>query len=455
MSNTVILNDKQLFTLKEMVDEISVNPSDGVDGSANIMEVRAEVDEYEIGDEGSNPPLGGNTYHAADVNENLEYEVDSSEVNLSSFKKRDTLAPSLWNDGELDSRARLALLDIADDFWEFVNLSWVKPKGIILTGSICNYNWSDKSDIDLHLIADFKEIDEKEDFVRAYLDSKKNEWNNEHDGLKIYGFPVELYVQNVGEMPKSSGIYDLEENDWITKPSKSDVQPIKLDKFEIKDRAAKIMTIIDDMYDALDNADDSHSVEEIGDDASYLWKKVKNMRKDSLEKYGESGIGNIVYKVLRREGYLDKLFDLSNIVYDRTNSISEGIEKYKNTILLLKEEIVADGNSEHNPYKKRWDAERKALKDFICNYGKVMTSKENGKTYKVYYDKMLSQLVGYNYCICLQWDQLELKPKSILYIRALDKFTDRVFKPQFDNRGVDNIRGNANDVPMNNTFQGQ
>lgn len=424
MANKVILSESQLLILKE---------------------VAPEVDEYTIGDEGSNPPVGGNFYH---VDENLDLEVDSSEVDLSSFKKRDTMAPKLWDGHTLDSRARLKLLDIADDFWRFVNLTWVKPKGIILTGSICNFNWSDKSDIDLHLIVDFKEVDEKVEFVRDYMDSKKNEWNNEHDGLKIYGFPVELYVQNVGEMPKSSGIYDLEEDKWISAPSKDDIKPIKLNKFSIKDKAAKIMTIIDDMCSALDNTDDSHKVDEIGEDADYLWKRVKDMRRKSLDKYGESGSGNITYKALRRYGYLDKLFDLRNKVYDRSNSIFEGIGKYKDTIMLLKEETVADGNAEHNPYKKRWDAERKALKDFICNFGKLMTSKENGKTYKVYYDKTLSELVGYNYCICLQWDQIEMKPKSILYIRALDKFTDRIFTPSFDDRGHDNVYGTSDDVQM-------
>ena len=151
------------------------------------------------------------------ITENIDFEVNSSDIDLSSFRKRDQLAP-IWNEeGELNPRIRLKLLDIADDFWEFVNLKWVKPNGIILTGSICNFNWSQYSDVDLHLIVDFDEIDEKTEFVRDYLDAKKNEWNNEHEGLKILDYPVELYVQNLGEMPQSGGIYDLEENDWIKK----------------------------------------------------------------------------------------------------------------------------------------------------------------------------------------------------------------------------------------------
>ena len=140
-------------------------------------------------------------------------------------------------------------------------------------------------------------------------------------------------------------------------------------------------------------------------------------------------------------------------------NVTESIKKFSNAITLLKEEWVGDGNSEHNPYKKRWDAERKALKDFVSNYGKLMQSKENGKLYKCYYDKVLSQLIGYNYCICIQWDNIEMKPKSVLYIRALDKFTPNIKQVNFDTRGKDNQMGTVDDnfstVPQQTQYQYQ
>lgn len=154
-----------------------------------------------------------------------------------------------------------------------------------------------------------------------------------------------------------------------------------------------------------------------------------------------------------KNGYIPKMgrWNTETNKYERVPYPIYRNESVKKYITLLKEnlvneEVVADGNSEHNPYKKRWEAERKALKDFICNFGKVMTSKENGKTYKVYYDKTLSQLIGYNYCICLQWDAVALKPKSVLYIRALDKFTNKMFQANFDARGRDNMAGTYDDL---------
>ena len=73
---------------------------------------------------------------------------------------------------------------------------------------------------------------------------------------------------------------------------------------------------------------------------------------------------------------IPKSYNITYEVFNRSN-----IKQYLDSIksFSLNEEVVADGNSEHNPYAKRWRKERQLLKDFLCNYGKVMTSKESGK----------------------------------------------------------------------------
>lgn len=449
MGKTIRFNENSLIAIKNKLNEVMAGSSDIVShNDVTVNEAAPEVDKFSIGAESNNPPVGGNFYHEGGVDENVEKEVESSEVDLSSFKKRDTLPPGIWKDEEtLNSKVRLKLLDIADDFWKFVNLTWVEPKGIIITGSICNFNWSKFSDIDLHLVVDFNEIDSKTEFVKQYLDSKKNEWNAEHEGLKIMGFPVELYTQDVSDNVEAGGIYDLEENVWIRRPNPHTIKSIGLEKFDIKRKAAEIMTIIDEMYKTLSLTDDGYEVSKIGEDASYLWEKVKSLRKKSLTKHGENGAGNIVYKVLRRTGYLDKLFKLFSATYDKSNSITESTKQY---LKVLKEEFAMDGSSEGNPYEKRWKAERDALKNFVANYGKLMQSKEDnkmGRLYKVYYDETMSNLIGYNYCICVQWDEMTMKPKSTVYIRALDKFTPFIRRNlQYDTRGFDNVRGTYDDI---------
>jgi hypothetical protein len=383
------------------------------------------------------------------ITENIETEVEANEVSLDSFKKQKELAPKIWNGDKLNSRVRLKLLDIADDFWETTDIGWVKPKGIVLMGSICNYNWSKSSDIDLHLQVDFSEVDEKKDFVQEYFNGKKNEWNEEHSNLKIFGFPVELYVEDIDADTNSGGIYDLEENDWIKKPSKDGIKQIGLDKYSIKDKSAKIMTDIDDLYDLFKKTDDDAKLRKIGEKAHNLLGKIKAMRKDGLSRGGESDKDNIVYKVLRRTGYMDILWNLSSQLYDKLNSIDESnileiAERYIRA--SLNEEVVADGNADHNPFKKRWKYERETLINYLTNYGEIMTSKENGKQYKVLFDDMLSNRIGLNYCLCIQWNPITMEPGNVIYVRALDKFTRKIFKPEFDTRGFDNIAGTYDDV---------
>ena len=78
-----------------------------------------------------------------------------------------------------------------------------------------------------------------------------------------------------------------------------------------------------------------------------------------------------------------------------------------------------------NPLKQRWHHERSVLKNYLINYGTTMISKENGKEYKVILDTFISELLGINYYICIQWDSLTNMPGEIIYVRACDKFTQR------------------------------
>lgn len=255
--------------------------------------------------------------------ENLECEVEPEEIHLQSFKIKDCLENHIWNeDGSLDSKVRMSLMDISDDFWEECNIRWVKPKTVLITGSICNFNWSKYSDIDVHLVVDFGAIHEKKDFVQEYFDEKKNDWNNTHKELKIYGYPVELYVEDIDAQTTSGGVYDLWKNKWVKTPKEGSVKPITLNKYAIKAVASDIMTEIDDLCDDFDGEEDAHKLELIGKRGERLLDRIKNLRKIGLKKAGESSSGNITYKVIRRSGYIDKLWKLLIRIYDKSNSIS-------------------------------------------------------------------------------------------------------------------------------------
>lgn len=91
--------------------------------------------------------------------------------------------------------------------------------------------------------------------------------------------------------------------------------------------------------------------------------------------------------------------------------------------LLVTEQQLRNLNEDVNPYKKRWTTERSSLKKYIVNYGETMISRENGKEYKVILDNFLSNLLGINFCVCIQWDSMTNIPGEIIYVRAYDKFS--------------------------------
>lgn len=246
-------------------------------------------------------------------------EMEANDISLKSFEIQDELNPKFWINNKINSRVRLKLLDLADEFYDSLNITWVKPKDIVLTGSIANYNWSKYSDVDVHILVDYKEVWNKTEFVKDYFDSKKQLWSEEHEGLKIYGFPVEMYVEDTNNKNPNSGIYSLNKNKWIVEPN--DFQDAELNEDYIKKMSAKFITQIDDVSEALKKEKDNHKLEVLSTKMKKLFDKLVKQRKESLEKHGEMATYNIIWKVLRRSGHLEKIWDIINTIYNKINSI--------------------------------------------------------------------------------------------------------------------------------------
>ena len=250
--------------------------------------------------------------------------VEPDDVDLSSFNIKKHLNPKFWDDGHLDTRIRLKLLDIADDFFDSLGVDWVEPEDVIITGSLANYNWNDKySDIDLHILVDYEDVDERVDFVREYFTLKKNEWNEKHKGLRIFGFPVEVYVQDANEAHASSGVYSIDRDEWITEPDREKIRSGKVNKKHIREMISTYMNKIDCLIDIYKHhKDDKHEMEQVAKDAAEMLDEIKAIRKEDLAKYGrEMCDGNIIFKALRRADYIGKLIKLKNLTYDKINSL--------------------------------------------------------------------------------------------------------------------------------------
>ncbi len=259
------------------------------------------------------------------LKENIESEiVNPEDVDLSSFNIKKNLNPKFWKNGVLDSRIRMKLLDIADDFIEFLGVDWAKPEDITITGSLANFNWDENySDIDLHIIMDYSDVDERTEFVSNYFYSQKKLWNEEHSDITIMGYPVEVFVQDVNERHDSSGIYSLEKNKWLIEPEREKLVSSKVNKTFIKDKVSEYMNKIDKLEYLLNKSkDDEYRLRRVMEKSDKLFDKIKVERKLGFERSGGKEINNynIVFKALKRNGYLEKLYNLKCASYNKYKS---------------------------------------------------------------------------------------------------------------------------------------
>ena len=214
---------------------------------------------------------------------------------------------------------RKKLVDITNDFLEDVPIKLPKIDDIQLTGSLANYNYTPKSDLDVHILLDFKKIDEDEKLVKAALDGIRFIWNTKHD-IKLKGHEVEMYFQDTKEPHVSSGLYSIKEGKWVKKP---EYNPPSIKDEDIKKKFEDIKVQIDKLDELTKKyKKDSGKSETLYNYGRKLFQKIKKMRQEGLKGMGEFSVGNLTFKFLRNTEYIDKLYKLINHNYDEIYSES-------------------------------------------------------------------------------------------------------------------------------------
>ncbi len=225
----------------------------------------------------------------------------------------DTLHPAFWDAAKnFDQSVRESLLTIAKDVSEGAGVKDDLIDDIQLTGSMANYNYTDYSDLDVHILLDFDKINHDEDLVKKALDGKRFVWNLRHD-IKMGGHDVEVYFQDVDEPHKASGLYSILDNEWIREPIHDEPE---VDARDVSAKADRLKGQISDLEVELSKSE-GDDLGELAEAADALRAKVAKMRKDSLEANGEFGIGNLAFKELRNSGYMERLIDVANAIYDK------------------------------------------------------------------------------------------------------------------------------------------
>jgi predicted nucleotidyltransferase len=252
-------------------------------------------------------------------------EVSDPELDdkiVKSFHKKTELSSDIFEKNDygytMNKGIREKLMSISDAFLDFVKINFF-VHDVVLTGSLANYNWSEFSDIDLHIVVDFDELDgdgEKtsdslKDIVKEFFDAKERVWNNRHD-IKIKGYDVEIYVQEINQEHVSSGVYSILNNKWIVEP---EYGKESIDEDKILKKAEYFVSSIDKLVDKANNGEDVESQVE------KLRLKLKRFRQSGLDDGGEYSYENLTFKLLRRNGYIEKLLGLKKKLIDKKLSV--------------------------------------------------------------------------------------------------------------------------------------
>jgi cation transport regulator ChaB len=236
-----------------------------------------------------------------------------STYNLAdAVKFHNRLNPGLWNSDEtLRPEVRDKLLEIASDFQEFLGVSDLEVEDITISGSNAAYSYTPHSDIDLHLVV--RKPESHDEVYQELFNAKKYQYNDEHD-IRIRGADVELYVQDVQQPHHSAGIYSILNNEWVIEHKQSEP---KIDKKKILNKGEEFSKLIDELNDRASKGED------VMKQVNTLKDKIKKFRQCGLEKGGEYSYENLTFKLLRRNGYIERLMSIKSKVRNKKLSLPQ------------------------------------------------------------------------------------------------------------------------------------
>ncbi len=219
------------------------------------------------------------------------------------------LCPAVWEETSMKTEIRKKLLAIAQDFWQALALD-VQLLDVQLTGSLANFNWTKASDLDVHLIIDFSQVDKNVSLVRKALDGQRFIWNQRHPVI-LAKHDVECYIQHKDEQHIASGLFSLLKNQWLVTPTWTAPQ---VDEKDVKEKLRVINSEIREVKSRVSSAR--------GNDAKELFaylerikKKIMADRKEGLARGGEFSVENIVFKELRNTGAIEEIIEAMSKAY--------------------------------------------------------------------------------------------------------------------------------------------
>lgn len=273
------------------------------------------------------------------------------------FEVHDSLNPKIWKDNKLIDSVKDKIFEIVQQFVETCEI----PLHIVdvhIVGSQASYNYTDTSDLDVHLVCNFDLVDASKDVLQTAYNSIKTKFNSDYN-ISIKGIDVELYVEDIRSTIMSNGIYSLYNDSWVKIPKKLTYIPqVDISK-DLSEWTNKINNVL--------SSNNSENIESVID-ALYI------VRKNSLDIEGEYGQGNQLFKEIRGLGLLDKLKD----AYKRSRSKELSLESFQR----LTEDSRSKLLSKSKQSDKGFQRFKNRVKSRVANSVKQYNSIDMNKLFK-------------------------------------------------------------------------
>lgn len=207
------------------------------------------------------------------------------------FQVHNTLNPKIWDSaGHLLPEVRAKIVEIVKEFEKELQVP-LKLSDIQIVGSNASYDYTETSDLDVHLIANFELVSNDTALVQTLYQFEKSKFNDNHD-ISIRGINIELYVQDVDSGIESNGIYSILDNKWVKEPKPINSATKKNVDKELQAWKTHITKIIVE-----------HDLEQIENAINTLHL----IRHNALAAEGQYSKGNQLFKEIRSLGLLDRL----------------------------------------------------------------------------------------------------------------------------------------------------
>lgn len=280
----------------------------------------------------------------------LMEEVKSTKDLEEKIEKHDTLNAKLFDENsKLRPEVKSKILEIAQDFTDGLAEDGIKFElaDIVLVGSNCSYNYTDNSDLDIHLCLKTDNLQCPDNLYPLLYSAYRSIWNKNHD-VSIYGIPVELFIETdifddnandekfiltdqeeevlteaaIVNKLVSNGIYSVLHDKWIKVPDKDIIPEVDQETVD---------AIVDVWKDKYNTILEYPSIEDI---ENYI-EKVYDLRKQGISEEGEYAVPNLVFKELRNLGYLENLKELKRSLKDKELSLEADSAPVDESLMLF------------------------------------------------------------------------------------------------------------------------